>query len=415
MYLHLHVLMNPTVFFYIAAFVLSSSTLSSHSTAFLIPKIKFTSNRPKATTIFHSYRPPTTDIMNSNNDNDAGAGAYTRADANPKPLLRNFRKAAGLSKIYRCASTDVLGTSFPNDALDIPSPATTPATEIPPGSPEATVLSTVGLVLDLRSPTERDETLARRWTSLAPGGPFSVHRHERGPSARPPPVPDYGGRTVLRIDVLDPKRLFDYCGRNWIGPEDRAGYAWNCVFDTRAAHATRMDAINEKGLVGLYRAVVETAGEELRRALVAITEYFEASFGRTGDAGGVVVHCVQGKDRTGLVVMLCQSILDVEDETIIEDYFMSNAMESGGKRGEGSAAAAVVETEGVERGKLSREIFKGAPREAMVMTLGYLRETYGSVYGYLDFIGFDADWRTRFLAAQRRVCKEQDVLLQSKL
>jgi len=191
------------------------------------------------------------------------------------------------------------------------------------------------------------------------------------------------------------------------------------VFDVRALHGMRMDALNERGLVGLYEAIIETGGDELVCSLKAITEYFEecgCAVAAIGGGGGVVVHCVQGKDRTGLVIMLCQAIVGVEDDSIVADYHKSDQMGSSGKRVEGSAAAdAVMKMEGVQKGKLSREIFSGAPVEAMIVTLSYIRDTYGSIFGYLDSIGFDANWRTRFLTAQGQACEEERAVQQSKL
>lgn len=92
--------------------------------------------------------------------------------------------------------------------------------------------------------------------------------------------------------------------------------------------------------------------------------------------------------RTGMLVMLLQSLLGIPDDHIIEDYFLSNRL----LRGRGSAAA-----DGVRKwGKLDRKFFTGTNREAMLTTLSFLRSKYGSIApGYLDSIGFDENWRRR--------------------
>ena len=414
--------MNPTFLINTAFFFSIFVTFDSYSTAFFIPGAKIALTPPSVNANYHSStrerprsrnRPPTTTTMSSSGD--SGTDPDPRVGTDTKPLVRNFRSAAGLSSVYRCASTDDLGGLF-TDASDGPVRAP------PASSPEAILLSKIGLVLDLRSPSERDETRARRWTTRAPGGAFTIVRHERRDDGRPwsPPVLHYRDnreRAVFRIDVLSPKRLFRYCARNWIvAPADRARYAWNAVFDSRALHGMMMDALNGRGLVGLYEAIIETGGDEIFHSLRAITEYFEGCGCGAGGAGGVVVHCVQGKDRTGLVIMLCQSIVGVEDGIIVADYHRSDRMGSSGGNVEGSAAVdAMMKTEGVQRGKLSREIFEGAPMEAMVVTLGYIREKYGSIFGYLDSIGFDAEWRARFLTVQRQPCGEERVIPLSKL
>ena len=97
--------------------------------------------------------------------------------------------------------------------------------------------------------------------------------------------------------------------------------------------------------------------------------------------------------------MLCQTILGVSDDEIIADYHLSDVLR---KKDEGSAAADSFGGEKVRRkGKLDRSVFSGAPKEAMIETLAWIREQYGSVCpGYLDSIGFDESWRRRFLATQ---------------
>jgi Tyrosine phosphatase family len=87
--------------------------------------------------------------------------------------------------------------------------------------------------------------------------------------------------------------------------------------------------------------------------------------------------------------MLCQSILGQSDDDIIEEYFISDV----NMRDHSVAALKAV------KGKFDKRKFTGAPREAMVETLSFLKLKYGSVCpGYLNAIGFDKHWRDRFLA-----------------
>jgi hypothetical protein len=94
--------------------------------------------------------------------------------------------------------------------------------------------------------------------------------------------------------------------------------------------------------------------------------------------------------RTGMLVMLLQSMLGLRDEDIVADYYLSNEMLK--KDDSGSAAAGEI------RGRISRKFFSGTNPEAMITTLDFLRSKYGSVSpGYLDSIGFDSQWRQRML------------------
>jgi hypothetical protein len=147
----------------------------------------------------------------------------------------------------------------------------------------------------------------------------------------------------------------------------------------------RMEILNNKGLSGLYEAMIETSGPEIFACLQAITIHLEFK------SGDIIIHCVQGKDRTGILIMLCQAMLGVNDNEIINDYHGSDQMMI-----KGSAAS---ESLTGSKGKLNRIIFSGAPKEAMVKTLEMIRTKHVSVNGYLDSIGFDTNWRNRFVNA----------------
>lgn len=296
-------------------------------------------------------------------------------------VVMNFRQAASLPGIYRCASTDDLAKVFEDAAavqcID---------------SPEEILLNRAGLILDLRSQSERDEASARRWMECAPNGGFVAEDFDRG-SSLSDTSPDK--RRVLRIDVLSPSRLFDHLTEQWMSPSQKALAAMYYAIDGNKLHELRMDVLNEKGLAGLYEAIISTSGEELRAGLIAVTEYLEACEEKGIVDGACAVHCVQGKDRTGLLIMLCQSMIGLSDEEIIADYHLSDTLR---KRDEGSAAADQFGGKVKKKGSLDRSVFSGAPKEAMVETLAWIRDQYGSINpGYLDSIGFDRRWRDRFV------------------
>ena len=308
-------------------------------------------------------------------------------------LVKNFRQAASLPGIYRCASTDGLAKIFEDEGG-------TMRVQYSSRSPEDLLLNRAGLILDLRSQSERDEASARRWMESATRGGFVAEEFERGGFAFDA---SQQKRRVLRIDVLSPSRLFGHLTNQWMSPSQKALAAMYYAIDGNKLHELRMDVLNEKGLAGLYEAIISTSGEELKAGLVAITEYLE----RCGADGACAVHCVQGKDRTGLLIMLCQSMIGLSDEEIIADYHLSDALR---KRDEGSAAADQFGGKVKRKGKLDRSVFSGAPKEAMIETLAWIRGQYGSINpGYLDSIGFDESWRNRFVnAVARKQSKSAD-------
>ena len=298
-------------------------------------------------------------------------------------VVKNFRLAASLPGIYRCASTDDLAKVFEDAAETV---------QFIGDSPEEILLNRAGLILDLRSQSERDEASARRWMKCAPNGGFVAEEFDRS-SSLSDTSPDK--RRVLRIDVLSPSRLFGHLTEQWMSPSQKALAAMYYAIDGNKLHELRMDVLNEKGLAGLYEAIISTSGEELRAGLIAVTEYLEACEEKGIVDGACAVHCVQGKDRTGLLIMLCQSMIGISDEEIIADYHLSDTLR---KRDEGSAAADQFGGKVKKKGSLDRSVFSGAPKEAMVETLAWIRDQYGSINpGYLDSIGFDRRWRDRFV------------------
>ena len=103
----------------------------------------------------------------------------------------------------------------------------------------------------------------------------------------------------------------------------------------------------------LYRYLVDTCGAGIVEVLEGLAE---------PDALPALVHCLVGKDRTGLTVALLLDLLGVPREVIIADYVMSNA-------GLGSIAHTAVQA------------------EVLAWTLDGLDERYGGPRGYLDAHG----------------------------
>jgi protein-tyrosine phosphatase len=64
-----------------------------------------------------------------------------------------------------------------------------------------------------------------------------------------------------------------------------------------------------------YRPFLERKPERCAAALRAVAR---------AEPGGVLVHCVGGRDRTGLVVVLLLALAGVEPEEIVADYELSN-------------------------------------------------------------------------------------------
>lgn len=134
------------------------------------------------------------------------------------------------------------------------------------------------------------------------------------------------------------------------------------------------------------RAAGEAAGDDVARRTRDVYLVFLECFKQNVAAGlravarapegGVVVHCVGGKDRTGLLTALLLHLAGVDAEQIAADYALSEER----LRPRHDVWIAEAETE-AERERLRRVL--QSPAASMVGVLAALEERYGSVEGYL--------------------------------
>jgi protein tyrosine/serine phosphatase len=94
-------------------------------------------------------------------------------------------------------------------------------------------------------------------------------------------------------------------------------------------------------------------------------------------AGGVLVHCHAGKDRTGIVMAVTLAAVGVRDDDIADDYALTQLVL------EPLIAdwLELMSHDPVEQQRLRR--LAEPRREAMLDTLGYLRQRYGGAAQYL--------------------------------
>lgn len=101
-----------------------------------------------------------------------------------------------------------------------------------------------------------------------------------------------------------------------------------------------------------------------------------------------IVHCVAGKDRTGLIIALVLAALDIPDETIIKDYAYSGMWSDEFEKhwqNEADDEQQII--------KCKRDA--AATEEIMQKTLLYLQVKYGGINDYLDAIGCDQSLREK--------------------
>lgn len=99
--------------------------------------------------------------------------------------------------------------------------------------------------------------------------------------------------------------------------------------------------------------------------------------------GGVLIHCLAGKDRTGIAVALLLSLVGVDDAQIAADYTLSVASLAAELEAALAAAPDEEARARIERGYDARA-------ETMLATLAHLRERHGGAEAYLARAGLSA-------------------------
>jgi protein-tyrosine phosphatase len=125
-----------------------------------------------------------------------------------------------------------------------------------------------------------------------------------------------------------------------------------------------------------------TRAERDARVLDQRAEHIAAMARAVANAapGGVLIHCLAGKDRTGIAVALLLGLLGVPDADIAADYALSEAALASEKAAALAGAADDEARARIERGYDSRA-------ETMLATLAHLRTRHGGAKAYLTRAG----------------------------
>ncbi|GGL11063.1 tyrosine-protein phosphatase [Mangrovihabitans endophyticus] len=180
---------------------------------------------------------------------------------------------------------------------------------------------------------------------------------------------DLGVRTVV-----DLRRAFEVEKHGRVRPADGLTYL-NAVVEhvdwDEVPYSA--DEVRARWLADRYLNFTADGGDGIATALSVIAD---------PDAAPVVVHCMAGKDRTGVVCALALALLGVADEDIAADYALTEApMTSLMAYLRDNNPAAV---EGVEHR------FE-CPPAAMRLFLDDLRSEHGSVESYVRRIGLTGE------------------------
>jgi protein-tyrosine phosphatase len=99
--------------------------------------------------------------------------------------------------------------------------------------------------------------------------------------------------------------------------------------------------------------------------------------------GGVLVHCWLGKDRTGVIIALLLALAGADDDTIVQDYALSDSHLSLAYE----RILASIPADTPERQRVIGQLTSHP--ETMRVTLEYLSSDYGGAEGYLREAGVE--------------------------
>jgi protein tyrosine/serine phosphatase len=144
-----------------------------------------------------------------------------------------------------------------------------------------------------------------------------------------------------------------------------------------------LEEINQGGLIMLNELVLRFGAPGIKYVLQICADESRHPVG---------FYCTAGKDRTGAIAAIILALMGVPDEDIVEDYSLSANVYA-----EMNDHKAMVGA--LSQRNLDAQTFLGAPPHVMRDTLVSIRENYGSIEGYLDYIGFDEDQRQKLKKA----------------
>lgn len=207
----------------------------------------------------------------------------------------------------------------------------------------------------------------------------------------------------LHIPLLQNVDAFWEEAINRMDAKDRFLATMKTAFEGGALDRAAARNLEQGGHAMLNTLIMTVGRDKIREALQACLH--ESS------KGPVLFHCQKGKDRTGVLDMLIQSMMGNsvdKDEDIISSYALSGAFL-------GEEEGYYTEEDKINDGSnglIDWAYFRGSPARGMEETLDWTRANYGSVCGYLDnVVNFDVSCQNRF-RSQMAPTEEEDSTVQ---
>lgn len=152
----------------------------------------------------------------------------------------------------------------------------------------------------------------------------------------------------------------------------------------------------------MYTSMLKTASPEVwQRALFLAADRSQ---------GGVLIHCAQGKDRTGVLAALLQHAVGDLENDIIASYALSETLLVNRPRSDEVKVELQVhcaqldprhsKLHVISQGSMDWSALRGSPPDAMIQTFNWIRVNYGAIDRFLERCHCDDKWREQMLFAQ---------------
>lgn len=142
------------------------------------------------------------------------------------------------------------------------------------------------------------------------------------------------------------------------------------------------------GLTGLAMDTLEASAAEIKSVFDVFSSSLDIDADHCSSAPvpgpGILVHCTQGKDRTGLIILLSLLLTGIVDaEVMASEYVLSE------KELENEPAEEKEDRMREIRALGLGEEYARCPKDFTERVTGFLREKYGGARGYLEYIGVE--------------------------
>ncbi|KAK8047577.1 hypothetical protein PG996_015641 [Apiospora saccharicola] len=233
-------------------------------------------------------------------------------------------------------------------------------------------------VIDLRTKTEHAKQAEKRQADLK----VPALLKSNAALAEPVQIP---GLRYLEIKITGGKfEKFLISQLSWPG-FFKLIFLYTCGYRIAAIRVMSQEVMLPRGLVTMGLDTLDHSGADILEALDAFLEPPADSNG--GASLPILVHCTQGKDRTGLIVALVLMILGVPLEAVSHDYLLTQEALVEDRE----ARIAEIEEIGLTPD------WGDCPPDFVARVHEHLVSRYGGIEAYLDDIEFGSDKRRRLV------------------